>query len=142
MHAIFPQISMLLARQAAFVSHVAEPGLDYPFGQVLCAPPAADLARHSTIHTAPGNLAFLRPLLSPASVSRPFTEHRGKYILWGSRDTGLFRSMAWSCCTAYLPLNKVDDSGRTIESMTVFFFLTYNRFEDDCESLSIEWRRC
>jgi hypothetical protein len=49
--------------------------------------------------------------------------------------------MAWSCCTAYLPLNKVDDSGRTIESMTVFFFLTYNRFEDDRESLSIEWRR-
>jgi hypothetical protein len=25
--------------------------------------------------------------------------------------------------------------------MTVFFFLTYNRFEDDCESLSIERRR-
>lgn len=118
------------------------PSLACPFGQVLCAPPAADLARHSTIHTAPGNLAFLRPLLSPASVSRPFTEHRGKYILWRGRDTGFFRSMAWSCCTAYLPLNKVDDSGRTIESMTVFFFLTYNHFEDDCESLSLERRRC
>jgi hypothetical protein len=45
--------------------------------------------------------------------------------------------MACSCFTAYQPLNKVDDSGGTIERLKVFFFLTYRRFEYDCESLSI-----
>ena len=82
------------------------------------------------------------PLNDSCICLAPLTEYSSTYILWHDRDTELFRSMACSCFTAYQPLNKVDDSGRTIESMNVLFFLTHRRFEYeyDCESLSIERR--